>query len=451
MNDSVVLTNFHRIFAVGFGVRLLAMLKAILERYGEKEFALSPAEEADILLVNGDILDIAAVVQKLRATRLLPAIVVSTQSRQDIPDALSLLSPLTAQSLLGALRDVAQAIETRIGDPVLGASPAVKPPPVTVPHVAAPSERASTQEQYAGTGKNAVLGGKPTTGMVPPSSTENGGSASRAVHAARQLENELGSPDNRGGLLHDVDLRDPAQLERVYFNPAGFLSEYLRGALNSENAPRIIELTVDDKLLVFDFIRNRWGGDLNEQELSALCLRPLLSSPDIRFLDELSGEMRAGGRDETVAAQTDFSRSRHSIPLHRTQRAEFVLAQIGLWCTRGHLPKGTDVHAPLFLRYWPNLPQLPRTPGAMRIAALWAQRPCSLAKVVELTGLPQRHVFAFYAICDALCLFVKRPTTSIVTPSARAESESLPAREPAATHGFLRRLLQKIWPNSNDA
>jgi hypothetical protein len=86
------------------------------------------------------------------------------------------------------------------------------------------------------------------------------------------------------------------------------------------------------------------------------------------------------------------------------QRLDHVLWQTALETSAGRLPVGVDPVAPVYLKQWPNLTRLHRTPHALRIAALWTTRGAGLLETAQTLRIAQRHVFAFYNAALALDL-----------------------------------------------
>jgi hypothetical protein len=86
------------------------------------------------------------------------------------------------------------------------------------------------------------------------------------------------------------------------------------------------------------------------------------------------------------------------------QPLDRMLWRAGLETSAGRLPLDTDLRGTVYLKHWPNLTRLQRTPHALRIAALWATRGAGLLETAELLHIPQRHVFAFYNAALALDL-----------------------------------------------
>jgi hypothetical protein len=89
------------------------------------------------------------------------------------------------------------------------------------------------------------------------------------------------------------------------------------------------------------------------------------------------------------------------------QRLDHVLWQTALETSAGRLPVGVDPAATVYLKQWPNLTRLHRTPHALRIAALWATKGAGLLETAQSLKIAQRHVFAFYNAALALDLITE--------------------------------------------
>ncbi|WP_157236196.1 hypothetical protein [Chitiniphilus shinanonensis] len=426
------------LFAVGFSERTQSMLKTVLDRHQAPphKFVFAPAADAEILIVNGDFPHASGVVHRIRNERACSVVVFGRLWRSDIPDAEYLANPLSPGAFLETLRRIAD----RIHQPAMVKDEEKVQVARTLP--ASPPRAGCFPLRVRGTPAE-------TNGM--------GGSAASMPHprfnlgrAAAHMEHDLGRLDFRG-FLRDADFSDAEQVSSLYLNLDGYLVHHIKQALAARiDEPAIVELLINGQSLVLDLEQNRWGGEFNMQALHRLCLAPLYTRPRVRRLAAFPSGTRVQGRAEQVQGQIDFSEGTQVIDSYRTYRAEFIVAQIGLWCARGHLPGGTRLHVPVRLRHWPNLPNLPRSLGAMQIAALWMQSRCSLLQTVERTALPQRHVFAFYVICDSLGLLEHAPgdcaDAGIARPAAPAIGNDAADFDRAAQRGFLQRLLEKVWP-----
>jgi len=421
---------------MGFGASDLDHLESMLWEFGNNAFAVAPLSEAEVLFFNGDLPGCATIIRRLRQHRKCPIIVVGSTPHENIPDVQFLQYPLTPDTLMETLYRI-----------------------VPLPGLSTGAEDYRAEKN--GAEPAAASGASPEINIpvLEDAQEDEGAVQTNPRNAAGALERNLGVFDHYAGFVHDVNLDDPLQTHRVYFNPNGYLSEYLRRSLivmGKEAA--LIDVAIQDQRILLDLTGNRWGGDMNEELLQRSCLGPLRNKPKIRLIGRsgVRGKVSAQGKEETVPGLADFSGKEQLLLNHRMRRAEFIIAQIALWCARGRLREGTDIHTPLSLRHWPNLPCLPRLQGAMQMAALWMLHPCSLAQTIEITGLKQRQVFAFYTVCDSLCLFVDQPSVAAPTAddewverirSALHSTHNKP--DPQSSRGilpaFLRRLLSKVW------
>ncbi len=440
--------------AMGFGTSALVNLEATLRRLGQDAFSFSKLNQADILLFNGDLPECTTIVRRLRQHRKCPIVVVGAPPHEDIPNICFLQHPLAPETLMQTLHRLSAAPDAP--DAPVGAETAAA-------DAAAVSVSAAAVDTLVPPIVPAMFSlGASNAGAAPlDSAWENAISPAGAREAAGALERDLGLFDHHGGFFHDVDLNDPLQVRRLCFNPDGYLSEYIRSALLvMGKEATLIDISLEGRRILLDPTGNRWGGDLDEKLLQRLCLGPLRHKPKIRLLPRsgLKGRINAQGRAEIVPGLADFSGEQQPITNHRARRAEFILAQIALWCAHGRLREGTDIHTPLSLKHWPNLPCLPRIQGAMQISALWMLHPCSLAQAVAITGLRQRQVFAFYTVCDALCLFeerggaadadnewIDRIRSALNSSQNASQKTAAPKESSSGLPAFLQRLLAKVW------
>ncbi len=444
-------SELYRICALNFSSRTQAMLKMVLDRYGDNRFSFSSLAESELLLINGDAPDVINETLEARTSHPCPVIVLSTTQRSDIQDAVCLLNPISPKLLIEALNQQLEknrqprAHETPTITKEKKVESLLKSPPPLPPELHTNSQRFSFTPAEIEAARAEWQHTRETLKIQ------------KLGQAASVLEHDRGSPDNRGGFLRDVNLEDPKQLRRIYFQPEGTLAGLLRKMLLSvSDHSSLLDVSINGKQLIFDFALNRWGGDYDEQQLRAVSLGALPRTLGVRWIPREEFTRKKLHRQdalEMVVAQATPSKMQ-PIPDHRKQRAEFILAQIGLWCAHGRLPEGTDINAPLRLRYWPNMPHLPRTPGAMRIAALWMQKPSSLIGTLQLTGMTQREVFAFYVICHTLNLLSlersKDASTLPAIPEGGNITEPSFPQKTVAEKSFLRRLMNRVWSSGEE-
>jgi CheY-like chemotaxis protein len=179
-------------------------------------------------------------------------------------------------------------------------------------------------------------------------------------------------------LKTDIDMTDDAAVQRIWLKPDDRLLGHLGRALAKQattRTPACLALRDGMRLHLAPNAKSIWfsGGDASLLELAALEL----------------------GEGEVTLAETPLPTDA------RPLETEAFLWKLALYTYRGLLPAGTLVNQPVYLKYWPNLTRFESTPHAMRIAALLNRQPVPLAFVVRILGLPQRHVFNFYAAAHA--------------------------------------------------
>ena len=131
--------------------------------------------------------------------------------------------------------------------------------------------------------------------------------------------------------------------------------------------------------------------EFSAEQFAALARAPIDKRP----------KTRAFSRQEFADLQETLTRTA------LVRRLDQVLWQTALETSAGRLPAGVDPAATVYLKSWPNLTRLHRTPHALRIAALWATRGASLLETAQTLKIAQRHVFAFYNAALALDLITE--------------------------------------------
>jgi hypothetical protein len=132
--------------------------------------------------------------------------------------------------------------------------------------------------------------------------------------------------------------------------------------------------------VVVDSAQGRVYTDFDHALLAQLWARPLARRPKTRTLN------RQESREfDAVLSQPG------NLP-----RLDQLLWRGGMLTAAGRLPLGVDPTRTVYLKHWPNFTRIERTPGAVRMAALWATRGASVIETAKLVNLPQRQVIAFY-------------------------------------------------------
>jgi len=256
----------------------------------------------------------------------------------------------------------------------------------------------------------------PAPKPAPPAPEADGGGAGGAELAMqeRRVHECCGS-------LEDAIYRDARRRAELFFEPDdtlyGAMREGLRAA-EKAGSPAVVEGLGHPLILCPD--QRRLFSEMREQYLRPLCIRSRQQTP-----------MRVHAiplEDTPITTSSD----------PRLQRLDATLWNVALWTSRGRVPAGTSLDAPVSLRAWPGLTRLQITPGAMQIAALWITQPTGLMATAERLGLPYRYVFSFFTACQALDLVEQK---SAATPA------SAPQPEPAASkenRGLFKRMLSKL-------
>lgn len=118
-----------------------------------------------------------------------------------------------------------------------------------------------------------------------------------------------------------------------------------------------------------------------------------------------------------------------------------LLWQVAIWTSRGRLPDGIPVHAPVKLKYWPNLTRMAPIPNALRMAAFLVRSPSSLPVAVRMLNVPPANLFDFLSAAYSIGL--------LDVIESRREAAETPPVEPVlvkdeAKGGMLSRLLRRI-------
>jgi hypothetical protein len=91
-------------------------------------------------------------------------------------------------------------------------------------------------------------------------------------------------------------------------------------------------------------------------------------------------------------------------PLDPQYDLDALLWKLTLIASRGRFPAGTDLHAPVVLKSWPDLSRLQSVPYASRIADMWHRNPRSLLATANVLDIPPRYVFSFYSAAHMMGL-----------------------------------------------
>ena len=234
------------------------------------------------------------------------------------------------------------------------------------------------------------------------------------------------------GEQRDIDINDPKQLDKIFYNPDRFFQAIVeKTCIKSKQADAIIQLNIFNRSFYFDHQEQTVYSTVGPGILRPLCLIPHDNNisyklKDAAFRVELQ-EMIQSSKNQKL---------KKTLEKHCWNMESFMWL-ISLWSSRGRLPKGTSLTAPVYLVQWPNLTRLDAIPHAVRIAALLIEQAHTLPDAARLLGIEQRYVFAFYSACKSI---------GLANISQRQIDNTLMPEKPAQhkNQSILRKLLGKL-------
>jgi hypothetical protein len=356
-----------------------------------------------------------------------PAVVMSVGEKH-LHNALWVRKPISATDFLAAIELIHQRLKTerRLREIELAAEKAVpatiavppsSAPPLFVPQVSAPPASVPAPVKPVPTEEHRPAARPPSDGATAKATRDADG-AGRAASLAwndQQIHASCGT-------MEDAVYLDLKRRWELYYEPEEYLQGMLqRACLRAKEGSHPVRLDVGGQALIVLAGGRQVFSDTREQRLRPLCVIPtssrLASLHDLRQ-DELPKLLRQDPR------------------LHNS---ETMLWMISLWSSRGRVPRGSDLDAPVSLLSWPCFSRLLIPPHAMQITALWHTRPLSLMQTAKLLAIPHRYVFALYSACLALGLIETAPaaTLAAATPS---DETTVPAEKRGLLGGLLRKL-----------
>lgn len=207
--------------------------------------------------------------------------------------------------------------------------------------------------------------------------------------------------------------------ESVEYDP----EEYLQGALilarrKARRKHKNIRIEYGSGSIIID---TRLG--LVEMGMGGFQLRELASFPLVSDKAKVQVLTRRQARIDTKSAR----------PL---KSFESLLWKASLFASRGRAPFGTDLDAPVQLRRWPNFTRVLLSPGALRIAALWVERPLSISQLQKMLNLSQHDVLGFYSAALATGLIRSAKGSDVRPPHPELERKGV--------RSLLRNILKKL-------
>ncbi|MEW5838522.1 MAG: hypothetical protein AB1717_06785 [Pseudomonadota bacterium] len=330
-----------------------------------------------------------------------PVIVLSV-TEKNLNHAFWVSKPVKDDVFLGAVTKVREAL---------------KNPPKQV----APSQEPSPR---SGVGSAMQSPSAPKIETRPQPTEAVAESKTNTSPAAQLMSEEMDErSQNCCGQLEDAAYRsgDPSAL---FFDPNVTLLGVFRDAMRLTREGGIAKIERPGAHPIFVSAGRKFTSTpMPEAYLRAVCARNISDSPLSVNLIEIEPKDIGVSEDP------------------RLRRLDNMLWKISLWSSRGRVPHGTSLSAPVRLRRWPNIPRLMTVPHGMRIAALWVTQPSGLLDTAQKLEIPYRFVFAFYCACQSFDL-TEQLTASSPEPAIASGATAQPANQ--EKRGLFGRLLKKL-------
>ena len=365
-----------KVAAVGMDHRMLELLKMAFQGPGKGAFMITAVESADVFIYNMDHVDAGEQWEKYqKAYPQRPAILMALDD-PEIANTIYIEKPFRIETLLKTLNTI-------------------KPSEAVTP---------SNEDEKSNTTKQEPS--KPT-----PSLTQE------VYNDEREF----------CGSNPDIDFTNIAALPSIYYKPSDYLQEqifYAARISNTDNIAVQIAVKVNEKWELITFLPTLKGvfTTLSDFQLRVICTAP-------KYCTEI--KVHRYSADETSILENG-PKTKTSI-----QNNEPFLWKVALWTSRGRLPQGTSLSAPVKLYRWPNFTRLHTTPNCMRIATLLLDDSRPLKVVAKVLNIPQRHVFAFYTAAYALGL-----ATNVNTANNAMDASSQGKKH--KQHSLLGRILRRL-------
>ncbi len=224
------------------------------------------------------------------------------------------------------------------------------------------------------------------------------------------------------GTLTGIDVNDPKQFARAYYNPKEFFQGYVDSAFKvSRSKGQVRQLNSGwNPLIIFPQTDEVWL-DVDESQLRAFA--------------GLAINKTLGEKMTVTPLPQDSVNSERALEGFYSMDA--FMWKIACWASKGRYPVTIDIKQPVYIKHWPNFTRLLVTPHALRIAALLVQGPRTLDNVAEVLNIKPQYVFVFISAASALGLAgqVKREADVLVqSPEVKSNKNK----------GLLSRILSVL-------
>lgn len=352
-------TPVTKVTLMGMDARARELLEMFLQGPAGGACVVVPADEAELAIIDLDGPDPRRKWQEAEIRFAGPKLILSSASQETFP-AEVVRKPLQPQTFLQALE------KARTGE----ASPSG-----TLDFELPPAGKTARKAEHNEAG-NRTAGAPVPMPSLPP--IEPAGSCC--------------------GELEDEAYEDPLHRNRIFYQPGDFLQGVLMKALSRSRHEHVpVRIEGLGPALVVDAAKRSIHTRMREQMLRSMCRLPLGNRPLDFHLLEAPVEIEADAMHHAL---------------------EPLLWNVTLWCARGRVPQGTDLHAPV--RLYPLDPtRLPPLPNGLRIARLWLQEKTSLLETPARLDLHFRNVFSFYSAADTLGYVEHHPEQQLFADEPR--------------------------------
>jgi hypothetical protein len=373
--------------------RSTSVLEFFFLSTGRSAFQRVEESAADVAIFDYDHLDSRQHWERYSTQFKRPGIMLSV-AKQELPGVTWVQKPFTAATLLAAAHQLSQVRPAFESSPIATTAHGMEPKPATFqvvpvsPGAEPPSPSSKGPETAIPASSMGLAVGKIASATAPI--------PKRPREEPPVVETLPGWPAEEVfycGVAETAEAIQTTPERRDDYEPDNYLISHLKTAFDTArkwHRPLRIELQGENIILAPD--EDRLFSSLSTEALWELCARPLPKPvPKTRILNEKEYK--------EICSLPDLGELQEKI--------EGFVWRASLAASRGRLQPGEDMDRTVYLRHWPNLTRLYRTPHALRIAALWATRGASLAETSHLLRIPERYVFAFYNAAEVLGLITE--------------------------------------------
>ncbi len=233
------------------------------------------------------------------------------------------------------------------------------------------------------------------------------------------------------GSAPDINQNDPDQLVSAQYNPAAYFQHHIRQAARKAGKyRRAVLLTMPHGSLVVDSDGKSALLDIKESRLHAFCAMPIYDDTlTMIFIEEAALQKYRANATPVALVQ--------------------VLWKAAIWASRGRFPIETSLNNKVTFRNWPDISRLLLFPHALRIAALWAEQPCSLIETARTLKIHQRYVFAFYSAGNAIGIAYVRDGDG--SENDRGDSGAIKKTRGLSLKSYIKSLVRQEMKTDSDS